>query len=122
MASMVQYSPPTTTDPNLDARLTRKERDLLRFLKLNAGRCLSRDVLLRHVWGYREGVKSRTLDVHVQRLRKKLGPEEGARILTVFRGGYLWTPANGKLTGPQPITVDPGFPNQPAEDEDNRLN
>jgi two-component system alkaline phosphatase synthesis response regulator PhoP len=71
--------------------LTRKERDLLAFLRQNAGRCLSRDILLRQVWGYREGVKSRTVDLHVQRLRKKLGQEESAHILTVSRVGYLWT-------------------------------
>ena len=80
-------------------RLTRKERDLLEFLRENTGKCLSRDLLLRKVWGYREGVKSRTLDVHVQRLRKKLGPEQGARILTVFRGGYLWSPEDGSVGG-----------------------
>ena len=76
--------------------LTRKERDLLKFLRENAGKCVPRDVLLKQVWGYREGVKSRTLDVHVQRLRKKLGPQEGSRILTVFRGGYLWS-GNGSI-------------------------
>ena len=72
-------------------RLTRKENDLLEYLRRNAGKCLPRDVLLREVWGYRSGVKSRTLDVHVQRLRKKLPPEVGSRILTVFRGGYVWS-------------------------------
>jgi len=79
-----------------EARLTRKERALLRYLRQHAGRCVPREVLLKDVWGYREGVRSRTLDVHVQRLRKKLGPVEGARILTVFRSGYLWSPDPGK--------------------------
>jgi DNA-binding response OmpR family regulator len=61
------------------------------------------------VWGYREGVRSRTLDVHVQRLRKKLGPAEGAKILTVFRGGYLWAD-NGA-----PALRSPGAaPQEPA--------
>jgi len=88
---------PTTTLKQPDrtdspARLTRKEQELLAFLKRHAGKCLPRDVILREVWGYREGVRSRTLDVHVQRLRKKLGPEQAARILTVFRKGYLWAP------------------------------
>ena len=78
-------------------RLTRKEQDLLAFLKQNAGRCLSREMLLKQVWGYRDGVKSRTLDVHIQRLRKKLGPDEGSHILTVFRGGYLWAVDGEKL-------------------------
>ncbi len=95
MASALQYSAPYAVEAYGQIRLTRKERELLRFLRQHAGKCLSRDVLLRQVWGYREGVKSRTLDVHVQRLRKKLGPEEGSKILTVFRGGYLWSPENG---------------------------
>ena len=80
MATALQYSPTMISEAK-SMHLTRKERDLLAFLRQNAGRCLSRDVLLRQVWGYREGVKSRTLDVHVQRLRKKLGPEEGSHIL-----------------------------------------
>lgn len=79
--------------------LTRKEKDLLQYLRENAGKCLSREQLLHDVWGYRDGVKSRTLDVHVQRLRRKLGPVEGAKILTVFRGGYLWAGENGISPG-----------------------
>ena len=97
MASIVHYSRTVPMNGSNPIRLTRKERDLLAFLRQNAGKCLSRDLLLKHVWGYREGVKSRTLDVHVQRLRKKLGPEQGARILTVFRGGYLWSPEDGSI-------------------------
>ncbi len=99
MSSVAHYGTGGTTEHDgtgsRDIRLTRKERALLMFLRENAGRCLSREVLLRQVWGYRDGVKSRTLDVHVQRLRKKLGPDQGAKILTVFRGGYLWS--NGNL-------------------------
>jgi DNA-binding winged helix-turn-helix (wHTH) protein len=76
-------------------QLTRKENELLRYLRDNSGKCVPREVLLHKVWGYREGVRSRTLDVHVQRLRRKLGPQEGSRILTVFRGGYLWSGEDG---------------------------
>lgn len=105
MASVIQYSETIPMNGSNSARLTRKERDLLAFLRENAGRCLSRELLLRKVWGYRDGVKSRTLDVHVQRLRKKLGPEQGARILTVFRGGYLWSPEDGSVGGPARIAT-----------------
>ena len=82
----------TTIDMDMSegVSLTRKERELLAFLRQNAGKCLSRKHLLRQVWGYQDGVRSRTLDVHVQRLRRKLGPE-GSRIHTVFRGGYIWS-------------------------------
>ena len=76
-----------------ELRLTRKETDLLDCLRRHPGQCLPREKLLHEVWGYREGVKSRTVDVHVQRLRRKLGQVEGARLRTVFGGGYLWSPA-----------------------------
>jgi DNA-binding response OmpR family regulator len=118
MASAIPYTSTVAMGKAKEVRLTRKERDLLRFLKQNAGKCLSREVLLRQVWGYREGVKSRTLDVHVQRLRKKLGPEEGARILTVFRAGYLWTNGNGSISigdAEMPSKVPGHPPENPVE-------
>jgi two-component system alkaline phosphatase synthesis response regulator PhoP len=76
-------------------RLTRKEGQLLALLRQNAGRCLSRGFLLATVWGYRDGTRTRTLDVHIQRLRRKLGPEGAGHIQTVLRGGYAWQDANG---------------------------
>ncbi|MFB3776693.1 MAG: helix-turn-helix domain-containing protein [Bryobacteraceae bacterium] len=79
------------------ARLTRKEAQLLALLRQNAGQCLSREYLLSTVWGYQNGTRTRTLDVHIQRLRRKLGAEGAARIMTVLRTGYAWQnePANG---------------------------
>lgn len=74
----------------LPSRLTRKESQLLAILQQNAGRCLSRGYLLETIWGYRDGTKTRTLDVHVQRLRRKLGPDHAWHILTVLRSGYAW--------------------------------
>ncbi len=71
-------------------RLTRKESDLLTLLVANANRCLRRDFLLQRVWGYQEGTRTRTLDVHIQRLRRKLGPNSSARILTILGSGYMW--------------------------------
>jgi DNA-binding response OmpR family regulator len=72
------------------ARLTRKEARLLQTLKENPGTCLSRDYLLQTVWGYRQGVRTRTVDVHIQRLRRKLGAEGERNIKTIFRSGYIW--------------------------------
>jgi DNA-binding response OmpR family regulator len=72
------------------ARLTRKEAQLLALLRQNAGQCLSREYLLSTVWGYQNGTRTRTLDVHIQRLRRKLGAEGAARIMTVLRTGYAW--------------------------------
>lgn len=74
------------------ARLTRKEKQLLEMLIQNAGRSVSRETLLTTVWGYGKGVKSRTVDVHIQRLRRKLPPEIANSIKTIVRGGYCWLP------------------------------
>ncbi len=71
-------------------RLTRKESELLSLLRQNPGRCLSRDYLLSTVWGYQNGTRTRTLDVHIQRLRRKLGTVGASHIMTVLRTGYGW--------------------------------
>ncbi|GIE33817.1 transcriptional regulator [Actinoplanes italicus] len=68
--------------------LTYKEFELLRFLAQEPGRVFSRDQLLREVWGYDYFGGSRTVDVHVRRLRAKLGPRYEAMIGTVRQVGY----------------------------------
>jgi two-component system, OmpR family, alkaline phosphatase synthesis response regulator PhoP len=68
-------------------RLTRREFELLRFLIENRNRVLSRDRLLERVWGYDRFVETRSVDVHVGRLRAKLG-HAGSRIETVVGLGY----------------------------------
>ena len=92
------HNPPSAVADQHSAsvRLTRKESQLLAILQQNAGRCLPRGYLLETVWGYRNGTRTRTLDVHIQRLRHKLGPEEASRILTVLRSGYAWTGGPGE--------------------------
>jgi len=75
---------------NVDAlpvRLTRREFDLLRFLVENRNRVISRDRLLERVWGYERFVETRSVDVHVGRLRAKLGAA-GRQIETVIGLGY----------------------------------
>lgn len=67
--------------------LTLKEFDLLRFLMENRGIVFSRDKLLETVWGYNYDGGTRTVDVHVQTLRQKLG-EYGAAVKTVRGVGY----------------------------------
>lgn len=69
--------------------LTAKEFDLLKALILAKGRALTRDYLLDHVWEYQQAseIESRTVDVHIRRLREKLGPE-AKRIVTVKSVGY----------------------------------
>ena len=68
-------------------RLTRREFELLRYLVENRNRVLSRDRLLERVWGYDRFVETRSVDVHVGRLRGKLGTA-GRQIETVVGLGY----------------------------------
>jgi DNA-binding response OmpR family regulator len=68
--------------------LTYKEFELLRFLAASPGRVYTRPALLREVWGYDFYGGTRTVDVHVRRLRAKLGPEHEQLIETVRGVGY----------------------------------
>jgi two-component system phosphate regulon response regulator PhoB len=70
-----------------EVKLTATEFRLLEFLMSRPERVQTRDALLREVWGYAGGVDSRTVDTHVRRLRKKLGPEAD-RVETVIGVGY----------------------------------
>jgi DNA-binding response OmpR family regulator len=70
-------------------RLTRKEQQLLELLEGNPGRCFSRPFLLKTIWGYSDKTKTRTVDVHVSRLRKKLQGHRNVAIHTVVRQGYV---------------------------------
>jgi hypothetical protein len=60
-----------------EIRFTKKEAKVLDLLERNPGRIVTRKLLLENVWGYREGVKTRTVDVHVNRLRAKLAGNAG---------------------------------------------
>jgi DNA-binding response OmpR family regulator len=68
-------------------RLTRREFLLLRYLVENRNRVLSRDRLLERVWGYDHFIETRSVDVHIGRLRSKLGAA-GQQIETVVGLGY----------------------------------
>ena len=68
--------------------LTYKEFELLRFLMTHRGRVFSRDALLRHVWGEEYLGGTRTVDVHIRRLRAKIGPQFDELIQTVRNVGY----------------------------------
>ncbi|MBA8827260.1 DNA-binding response OmpR family regulator [Saccharopolyspora lacisalsi] len=76
--------------------LTYKEFELLKFLAQHAGRVFTRAQLLQEVWGYDFFGGTRTVDVHIRRLRAKLGPEYDAMIGTVRNVGYKFVnPARG---------------------------
>lgn len=68
--------------------LTFREFELLRFLAERPGRVFTRPTLMREVWGYDFFGGTRTVDVHIRRLRAKLGPEHEALIETVRGVGY----------------------------------
>jgi DNA-binding response OmpR family regulator len=68
--------------------LTYMEYELLRFLTSNPGRVFTRETLLNRVWGYEYYGGARTVDVHVRRLRAKLGEEHSNLIQTVRSVGY----------------------------------
>ena len=72
--------------------LTRKEYDLLALLVQHAGEIIPREALLMQVWGYGAEIRTRTLDVHVRRLRKKLGGYADQYIETIFGIGYRFQP------------------------------
>ncbi|MCL4401176.1 MAG: winged helix-turn-helix domain-containing protein [Acidobacteria bacterium] len=72
--------------------LTRKEYDLLAVLVQNAGEIVGREALLLRVWGYSSEIRTRTLDVHIRRLRKKLGRHSDRYIETIFGVGYRFQP------------------------------
>ena len=72
--------------------LTRKEYDLLCLLVENAGEIVPRGVLLSRVWGYGDQIRTRTLDVHIRRLRTKLGAYSQHYLETIFGIGYRFQP------------------------------
>ena len=92
----------------LDSRrlnLTRKEYELLAFLVQHAGEIIPRGELLGRVWGYRAGIRTRTLDVHVRRVRRKLGQYANLYIETVFGMGYRFQPYDTPRYVQEPVAL-----------------
>jgi len=83
----VQLAQHVVTDGVQEVRLTAKEFLLLQYFLEHRGRVLSRDLMLTDVWGYQYTGGSRTVDVHVRRLREKL-PVLADAIETVKQFGY----------------------------------
>ncbi len=67
---------------------THQEFELLRFLAQHRGRAFTREQLLERVWGYRYAGGTRTVDIHIRRVRAKLGPALASLIETVRHVGY----------------------------------
>jgi DNA-binding response OmpR family regulator len=107
--------------------LTFKEFELLKFLAQHPARVFTRSQLLQEVWGYDYFGGTRTVDVHVRRLRAKLGVEYESLIGTVRNVGYRFVPSPGKAEGrgqpsgtatPAGYAPDQHAPDQHARDED----
>ena len=71
----------------MEIQMTLKEYELLRLLMHNEGTCISREDILQKVWGYAYVGETRTVDVHIRRIREKLG-QSGSMIQTVSGVGY----------------------------------
>ena len=68
--------------------LANKEFELLRILATDPRRVFTKDELLREIWGYQEGARTRTLDSHASRLRRKLDPEGSRYVINCWGVGY----------------------------------
>jgi DNA-binding response OmpR family regulator len=81
------------TEKGTKTRLTEKETAILRFLYRAGQRVVSRDILLKEVWGYNANVTTHTLETHIYRLRQKIEVDPGrARLLLTENGGYKLVP------------------------------
>jgi DNA-binding response OmpR family regulator len=92
----------------LDSRpmvMTRKEYALLSLLVQNAAEIIPRDALLWIIWGYGPQIRTRTLDVHIRRLRKKLGIYGETYIETIFGIGYRFQPLRQERSLPDHFSV-----------------
>lgn len=94
-ARLVDFRASTVTGPEGMVELSFKEGMLLRHLVESAGRTVNRDELLRDVWGYTDGVQTRTIDNFIVALRKKIedDPRKPRFIQTVPGEGYRFTKA-----------------------------
>ena len=81
--------------------LTYKEFELLKFLVTHPDRVYNREQLLNQVWGYDYLGGTRTVDVHVRRLRAKLGPRHSALIHTIRNVGYKFVPSLEPVSQPR---------------------
>jgi DNA-binding response OmpR family regulator len=95
--------------------LTFKEFELLKFLAQHPGRVFTRSQLLQEVWGYDYFGGTRTVDVHVRRLRAKLGAEYEILIGTVRNVGYRFVPVTGN-EGAAKADADDGSADEGSRD------
>ena len=91
-------------------KLANKEFELLTYLLRHARELVTREALLMTIWGYAPNVRTRTLDVHIRRLRQNLEPYGKIYIETVFATGYRFQPYARQRVDPAALaagTVEP---------------
>jgi DNA-binding response OmpR family regulator len=79
---------------NQEIELTHTEFDLLAFLAVNAGKVLSREKILNHVWGYEYPIETRVIDVHIRNLRRKVEPDPARPLFILAVPGIGYRFAN----------------------------
>jgi DNA-binding response OmpR family regulator len=105
---VIDFSQQAVTLDSQRMVLTRKEYDLLALLVQHAGEIIPREALLLRVWGYSSEIRTRTLDVHIRRLRKKLGNYADRYIETIFGIGYRFQPFHAPRYF-QPVVMKPAM-------------
>ena len=105
----VDFEQKTVTLDSVHLTLTNKEFELLALLVRHPGELICRETLLQRVWGYSEEIRTRTLDVHVRRLRRKIGAAYSWHYIeTVFGMGYRFQPyrtTRGTYAGLQDLAI-----------------
>ena len=86
-------------------KLAHKEFELFAYLLRHARELVTREALLMMIWGYGPGVRTRTLDVHIRRLRQCLEPYGKIYIETVFSIGYRFQPYTRKRAEPTQLVA-----------------
>jgi len=97
---MVDFERETAHLDGAPMKLTAKAFSLLAFLVRHPGQLVPRETLLMLIWGYGEEIRTRTLDVHVRRLRKSLGKYGTVYIETIFGVGYRFQPSKTQVSAP----------------------
>jgi DNA-binding response OmpR family regulator len=106
---MVDFQAAIIRLDGLELKMPPKEFGLLACLVRHARELVSREALLLEVWKYEPGVRTRTLDVHIRRLRQTLGPYGKLYIETVFGIGCRFQPCPAKKQDETAAAGDPAI-------------
>ena len=82
----------TVSTGGREIELTKKEFELLVYFMENEGKIVSKNEFLEQIWGYSKHINTKTLDIHISRLRKKLGDNAAENIETIRGKGYRFYP------------------------------